>query len=744
MPAGGDKDDYYRTLFEISPASIILEDEGGLILDVNPAFTSILGYDRSEVVGRHVSMFSSSDSRKDIDDHIRKILRGKTFRHMVKNRRKNGEECFLDLNETALLLRGGRREILCVATDITESVRSTQALRDSESRLGGILSSMIDMVFAFDRDQRFVFYHLPEGVKLYRDPTVFMGKTHGEVMPPETDLLFQSAFAATRRGESVTYEYSLGNPQAPEWYSCKLSPLLLDGAFQGAVGVVANITDRRRAEEALRRHSLVYRSVDEAVLVFDRDGCFIDVNPAAERITGWSRSELLGRPAAMINPKNRARRIREEIMDGLDRNGVWSGEIPLVTKEGRRRTLSAVISCLRDTDGKRIGTIGINRDVTDQKRIEEELARTQKLESLGVFAGGIAHDFNNLLMRIMANASLAAGAEKEEAAGLLREIEDACREATGLTRRLLTFSRGGAPAKIPLAVGDMLRECVDFALRGSRTDCAFAIPEDLWPIEADPGQIAQVIGHLTANALQAMPEGGELLVGAENVFLSENGPALLLPGKYVKITVRDSGTGISEETRSRIFDPFFSTRDGGTGLGLTICHSIVKNHGGSIAVDSETGRGATFTVHLPAVEYPGDPGEDSEPGGERGRGRILVMDDDPAVLKITRRMLERLGYGVETACAGEEAVDAYLRGLSADQPFTAAIVDLTVPGGMGGKEAARLIARHDPAARIVVASGYSDDPILADFRSYGFAGMIVKPYTIAALGRELARVLASR
>jgi len=736
------REKHYRRLFNISPTSFLIEDARGRIVDVNPAFSRIFGYRRDEVIGKSVEMLSASADPELIREHIKRILGGEQLRHIVRNRCRSGEERYLDLSETRILLEDDSEGILAAANDITEQVRAAQAREKSESRLSAILSSMTDLVFAFDADQRFTFFHSPNPESLHLPPEQFMGKKHEEVFSPEMNEIFQEAFARARAGKPHFYEYCLDRDKVGRrWFSCKLSPIQSDGKFAGAVGVVTEITERKRFQEEMLRHSLVYRQIEEAVLVFDRKGRFLDLNPAAERLTGWSRADLIGRAAEIINPPEQATLISRTILDGLGEDGIWRGELPILTKEGETRTVSSAISCLRNDRGETIGTIGINRDITESKRMEAELLRGQKLESLGVLAGGLAHDFNNLLMRILANTSLIRDRTSPENRDLLLEVERACQQAKKLTQQLLTFARGGAPAKQVIEVGKLLREEAAFALRGSKSTCEFEIPAGLHPLEADPGQLAQVIHNLVINASQAMPGGGTVRIATENATFPKDNAENLPPGDYVRIQVADEGPGIPEEAISKVFDPFFTNKLQGSGLGLTISYSIVSKHEGRIRVDSPPSGGCRVEMLLPASGG-GKPVLTPPPGPPaRGRGRILVFDDDRAVRTITCRMLTTLGYRAEAVPEGGEAVRLYREARASNDPFDAVIADLTIPGGMGGKEALPLLKKIDPAVRVIVASGYSNDPVMADYASFGFRGMLGKPYNLEQLGQELARIL---
>jgi len=332
-----------------------------------------------------------------------------------------------------------------------------------------------------------------------------------------------------------------------------------------------------------------------------------------------------------------------------------------------------------------LGFWWLKRDISEKKRAEEELLRAQNLESLGLLAGGIAHDFNNLLTGVMGNISLALGYldPGHRACARLEAAVTASSRARELTRQLLTFSQGGAPVKKTSSIDELLTDAVMFALRGSKALCRFSIPEDLWHSEMDAGQIHQVISNLVINAVQAMPEGGTLQIDAANVTVSEMDGQPLENGRYVRITVRDTGMGIPQEYLQKIFDPYFTTKETGTGLGLTTSHSIVRKHGGSMTVESEVGLGSTFQFYLPASPRTPNVSQETDEGDFSGTGRVLVMDDDDLIRDLAGELLTMLGYQVAFAKDGDEAVCAYRESLISDRPFDAVIMDLTIPGGMG-------------------------------------------------------------
>ncbi|MBT7301439.1 MAG: response regulator [Victivallales bacterium] len=376
-----------------------------------------------------------------------------------------------------------------------------------------------------------------------------------------------------------------------------------------------------------------------------------------------------------------------------------------------------------------------------EARGRAEQLRADRLEALGVLAGGIAHDFNNLLTGIMGNISLAKDASPGEIKELLAEAERASSRATSLTRQLLTFAKGGAPITEPTALAGMIREAVSFGLRGSNVGAEYSLSDDLWPVDIDSGQVARAFQNIVINADQAMPQGGSIQVRARNVEDGADLPSSLPDGNMVEISFADSGQGIPPQSLSRIFDPYFTTKQKGSGLGLAAAFSIIQKHGGTITVDSELGEGTTFTFYLPACKATPASGAAAQDQSHFCGGKILVMDDEEPIRKLAQRYLEGLGFEVAVACSGDDALVLYRDAMEGQQPFSAVIADLTVPGGMGGCELIQQLRAMDPGTVAIASSGYSQDPVMDDPGAHGFCDVMPKPYRMAELGALLVRVL---
>ncbi len=376
-------------------------------------------------------------------------------------------------------------------------------------------------------------------------------------------------------------------------------------------------------------------------------------------------------------------------------------------------------------------------EIAHREQMEEELLRARKLESLGVMAGGIAHDFNNFLTVVQGNVELAKSQldPKAPVQENLNQTVEACRRAAFLSSQLLTFAKGGAPVRRVVSMSKLILDAVQLARAGAAISISVNIADDLHFALVDPSQMSQVLHNLLLNARQSMPEGGIIEVRAENAEGSGTGPR-------IQISIRDYGCGIPHDVLPRIFDPYFTTKRGGNGLGLATAYAIVAKHGGQISVKSKPGEGATFLIELPA-SLEGPAAEAPAPlRTQGGRERILVMDDEAAVRSLLNAVLSRLGYDVQTAADGAEAIALYEKAQTAGTRFEAVLLDLTVSGGMGGIEAAVKLKEMDPAAKLIVSSGYADAPVMSDFARYGFDAVIPKPWAATEVSEVLQRVLA--
>jgi len=511
--------------------------------------------------------------------------------------------------------------------------------------------------------------------------------------------------------------------------------------------VEARTLELRRSEQKYRH---LVETANSVILTVDTVGTITFLNGFTERFFGFSKEELLGRnvvgtiiPSTDSSDGNFSRMV-EEILKAPDRFMEYENEN--VTRDGRRVWVRWTNKVIVDPEGNIEGILTIGNDVTARMRLEEERLKSQKLEAIGVLAGGIAHDFNNLLQCVFGYLSMAKQNldRKQMALDMLDEAEKALAMSVNLTTQLLTYSKGGKPAKKKTRISPVIENTVKFALSGSRSGFHIDTDEGLWHVEADEGQIGQVIQNIVLNSNEAMPEGGTVEVRAGNIELPVDGHVSFPEGgRFVRITISDSGIGIPEQYLSKIFDPYFTTKQKGSGLGLATAYSIVKNHGGAIEVQSMPEKGSTFTVYLPASEDPGEEKGDPTSSSSMRSGRILVMDDEEMVRKVAREMISSLGHSVVCAENGEAAVEKFQEAMTEGNPFDVVILDLTVKGGMGGEETVKLLRKIDPEARVIVSSGYADNPIVSDYSFYGFSTFLNKPYNIKALQDRLSGLLRS-
>lgn len=564
-----------------------------------------------------------------------------------------------------------------------------------------------------------------------------------------------------RRTGSTTLAVGRTRRHATFPIEISLSEMVVDSQ-QLFVAMVRDVTERKRFEQEIdaEKESLAVtlRSIGDGVITTDVQGKIIMINNAGETLTGWESKEAIGQPLKTVfnvaidlaaqarAQKSGYRSEAQSILLSLPENAT------LISRDGSEHVVEQVASPIRDSNNEVVGVVLVFRDITERQRNEAERRKAETLEQLGLLAGGIAHDFNNLLTAIIGNISLASLLlpPNDEMATRLNDAKNASLRARDLAQQLLTFARGGAPIKKTASIGKLIQDTVSFSLRGTHSRSEFDFGPELWPAEIDPGQISQVVANLVVNADQAMPNGGTLHVSCENfVYGPETTPPIpdLAFGDYIQVKIRDEGVGIPENYLKRIFDPYFTTKAKGNGLGLATTYSIIKNHNGLITVDSQVHFGSTFTLYLPASrnqEVPAEPPHSITPA-ITGTGRVLIVDDEEAIRALVEFTLSRLGYEVSEAETALEGVNLYRQQMEAGKRFDLVILDLTLPGGMGGKEALKRLIEIDPTVNAIVSSGYAMDATMSRYQDYGFRGVIAKPYEAAELGRTVHDVIeASR
>ena len=503
--------------------------------------------------------------------------------------------------------------------------------------------------------------------------------------------------------------------------------------------------------ESEEKFRLLMELATDGVLVV-QDGKIKEVNYYLAKMCGYTIDEVLDTDLASFFHPDDIETIATIYEKPLtDDNALAVHELTLMCKNGYKADVEVIAG--RFIFQNKPSNLLVVRDISDRGKSDRELERTRHLESIAALSGGIAHDYNNLLTAIIGNISLAQTYlnPDDKVFLLLSQALAASKTAKDLTQKLITFSKGGSPDKKIAEVAKLVKNATEFTLSGSNLKCDFNFPENLWPVEVDSSQIGQAIHNMIMNAREAMPEGGLLEVRAENVTGDDDLPNLS-NGNYVKISITDYGKGIPKKNLDKIFNPYFSTKKmgtkKGTGLGLSICHSIIRKHGGNVTVESKHRQGTTFHLYLPGANGK-SPNQRAASTTEQeipifGEGRILVMDDEAMIRKLAGELLSYLGYEVDFALDGTEAVKHYKQAMDSKKPFDAVILDLTVKGGMGGKEAIQQLVKIDPHVTGIVSSGYCNDPEITDFGKYGFSGVVTKPYTMGELGEKLNQVISSR
>jgi len=527
--------------------------------------------------------------------------------------------------------------------------------------------------------------------------------------------------------------------------------------FKSRANAARITADLRRSEAALaaekERLAVTLLSIVDGVITTDIRGRVSSINHAAAAMVAWAQQDAVGKPLPelfkLLHPTTRqpcANPIEAALRTGA--NFTRDHNALLVAWDNKERLVADSAAPILDRTGRVIGAVLVFRDVTAKQKSEEEMFKESKLESVGLLAGGIAHDFNNILQGILGNLSLARLNAHSTHLMLDRveRVEKSALRAKDLTQQLVMFARGGEPIRRLVQLNALVKDATSFALSGSSATCEWSMPSDLWPVEVDGGQFRQVINNIALNAVQAMPEGGKMEVRAENVELTAGHTAGLAAGKYIKISIRDHGDGIRPEDLPKIFDPYFTTRHGSRGLGLASAYLVVRKHGGHIQVSSQRGQGATFQIYLPAstkdLEAPA--AENTQQQQQLFGGSVLVMDDEQEILALAQPMLGAMGFEVETARDGVEAIEKYAYRQSNGDPFTVVIMDLTIPQGLGGKETIQRLKVVDPQVVAIVSSGYSYDPVMANYQEHGFSGVMPKPYTMEDLSRVLHEVLGRK
>ena len=733
-------------------------DASGRIIFASQLTSVMYGYSTVELIGMNLRDFEAAENEEALKTHMANIMAAGYDRFETRHYRKDGSSIEVEVSTTFLLEEG---IFLAFTRDITEHKRADNALISEKSFLRSLIDSVSDAIYFKDSTGIYIgcnkasekLIGLPEKEQIGKSDFDFFDHDFAEAIRIDDNMIFEGG-VVVRAEEWLTSaegkRVCLDSVKAPIF-----TP---DGRLLGLVGISRDITEQKRIEEELDHSQKLLYSILEnapfACCVKDAKDGFRTVlwNKAAEQVFGVSAEDMLGKSTKDLTcflPEEQAQsslaedlavvaskallNIPEKVSTHPDKGVIYvhARKIPLI-----------------DCDGEVSHIVDICDDITEQRYLLAELVKKQKMESLGVLAGGIAHDFNNILTGIIGNISFARTYidDSHKSATMLLKAEKAANRAAELANQLLTFAKGGEPIKKAVSVKHILEESASFVLRGSNVSYDIGIPEDLAAIHADEGQIGQVISNIIINAAQAMPGGGRVTITGEEVAVAGSNTWLVTPGSYVKLTLTDSGCGITEEDQKRVFDPYFTTKSGGSGLGLALSQSIISRHGGYIGLQSVVAKSTSFEILLPVS---GDKvtrqKQGTAPVAACGKNRfsLLVMDDEELITDIASCMLGDQGYEVQTCASGEEAIRLYKAAWDTGSSYSAVVMDLTIPGGMGGSEAAQHILAINPKARLIVSSGYSNGPVMAEHSRFGFCAVLKKPYNSEEILSVIEAVLLS-
>ncbi|MGD0886477.1 MAG: PAS domain S-box protein [Thermodesulfovibrionales bacterium] len=755
-----ESEERFKNLFvNLRTIALVIDPVDGSIVDVNSAAEAYYGWTREQLKTMRISDINTQPPA-EIDAEIELSRTEQRNYFVFKHRKADGTIRNVEVYSGPVQSQG-RILLYSIIHDITERKKVQEALRESEERLRQAIRVSESGIFDHDHLTNAIYWS-PQQRKIYGwDPeeTVTLQKFLDCVYPEDRERIAVAvgwAHAPAGVGLFDVEHRIIRRDGTIRWVTTR-SQTFFDGEGSArrkvrTIGAVLDITERKEAEETLRGSEKFIRNVlntvDEGFTVIDPDYRILTANNSYCDQAFLPRDDVIGRHCYEILHKTgqpcyeegEECAVRQVFATGRPHSAVHKHQ----DRNGQVLHVETKAFPLKDIAGRVISVIETINNITEKHLLEEERLKVQKLESIGTLAGGIAHDFNNLLQGVFGYISLARMSldRPEQVRVMLEQAEEALHLSVNLTTQLLTFSKGGKPVRKVIWLQTTIENSVKFALSGSHTDHLLDIATELWPVEADEGQLAQVIQNIVLNAHEAMEGRGTVRVSARNVnFARETNPGLPDGGRFVGVDIQDSGIGIPEQNLAKIFDPYFTTKQRGSGLGLATSYSIIKNHGGVIEVKSEVNRGSTFSVYLPATEHTEAAASATPTPESTKKGRVLVMDDQEVVLNVAKKMIVALGHEVESASDGEEAVEVFRHAMEAGNPFDLVILDVTVKRGMGGEEAIGKLREIDPEVVAVVSSGYESNRVVADHRAYGFAASLNKPYMIDSLRDCLDKLL---
>lgn len=735
---------------------IAVVDGQGVVKYASPNIRKWFGWSPADVMGKDVWTMVHADDLERLQIEFNSYIDVSEAMNTVEFRYqcKNGDYKWIELTAVNLKDDPAINGVLMNYRDISERKQTEAAILESEAKYRRLTDHSPDMIYRMA---------LPDGTYEYVSkaatpifgypPQVWYANPRliKDIIHPDWRTYFEDHWRRLQNGTvPLSYEYQIIHREGDtRWLHQRNVPIRDEqGKLVALEGIVTDITTRKQVEQALFREKerllVTLRSIGDGVITTDTKGRVMLINKIAEKLTGWPQKQANGKSIeAVFHIVNSETGLKCEnpVAKVLKDRAIVSlaNHTQLIAKDGAERMIEDSGAPIFDSNNEIIGVVLVFRDVTEKHRTQKQLQQTQKMESIGILAGGIAHDFNNMLSVVIGNASHARTLidETQPLFKPLADIQASAKRAQNLTQQLLIFAKGGAPIKTPTDLNQLIKETVELVGSGSNSNYQFDLAQDLWRAEVDKGQMNQVFSNLIINANQAMPDGGAIDIKTANIELQGDDGMALADGSYIHISVQDQGVGIPEKHLPKVFDPYFSTKQKGSGLGLAIAYSIIQRHDGCITVYSEIEKGSVFHIYLPASVEVLPMTEKAPSPSHQGGGRVLIMDDQALILDMLQMMLRQMEYETATATDGLQAIEMYRQAYEAGNPFDLVILDLTVPGGLGGAKTIPELLKIDPQVKAVVSSGYANDPIMANYQDYGFCGVVPKPYTKSDLASLL-------
>ncbi len=752
---------FFQEIFNSFPEPAFAVDSNCKIIEWNKAMEEFSGIKEEQIVGKTSSEYNIPFYQKSQPLLIESYIKSNKHSNSTYTKEEiltlnNGQEVnvlskvsliYDDLNE----LMGGVQTF----QDISEHVSAEKMLAEDLLKYSVLFNNSYDGIILHDLNGNILEIN-KKALNLFQFNQKTFLKLKLDQLFPISEQQHLKEFLEVFHKKNFNFdEFNLKKANNTEFIG-EIAADLIELEKQEIVQlIIRDITEKKHTEENLAAEkemlAVTLAGIGDGVTTLDSEGNIILINRVAEEIMEMNYNEVFGKNLFNLVPFYREKSNEQydpsEVEEMFLRRRTFPPPFSIIKmRNGREKIIEHNIAPIHNKNGIITGNIIVFRDITDKRKKEAEDFKNQKIESIGLLAGGIAHDFNNILTAVLGNTALLKMDldEKSEKISILNELESAIHRASKLTHQLLTFSKGGAPIKKFMHIGDIIKESANFALHGTKNEIEFKSIPDLWPVHIDEGQISQVVHNLVINAVQATKSNAKIIIQAQNYLMEQGNIFMLIPGNYVKISIQDFGAGITDENQKKIFDPYFTTKERGSGLGLSVCYSILTRHNGKITVDSKINIGSIFTFYLPAYSEVVIKTEETSNSIKKSFGKnikILILEDEKPIRVLLEKYLRKNNFYVESAADGEKIIEIYQDAFDKGQNFDIVILDLTIKGGMGGDEAFQELLQINPDVKAIVASGYSTKKILSDFKHFGFAGMLSKPFMMSDLLKEIERLL---